>query len=211
MLLCQAMPYLNEFFLSFIPLFVAFDALGIIPVFISFTSTLDTAQRRRVTYKSILTAGLIGLAFIFAGEGVFLFLGITITDFQIAGGLILLLLSINDLVTEPSDTRRPSSKTIGIVPIGMPLILGPAALTAMLTSSSLYGIPITLGTFLVNLGIMWLVLSFSGTITRLIGEGASIAISKVMNLLLAAIAVMLIRSGVISVVQYLQGEVASIP
>jgi len=205
------MDFLNQFFLSFLPLFVAFDAIGIIPVFISFTSTLTISERRKVTHKSVLTAGIIGLAFLLAGKGVFIFLGISMTDFKIAGGIILLLLSVNELITAPSETRRPASKTIGIVPIGMPLILGPAAMTAMLTSSSLYGLPITVGTFLVNLGIMWVVLTFSGNITKLIGEAASMAMSKVMNLLLAAIAVMLIRSGIIVVVQYLQGELPKIP
>jgi len=211
MLLCPSMDFVNKFFLSFLPIFVAFDALGIIPIFVTLTSTLDASQRRKVTHKSMLTAGLIGLIFIFAGQGIFSFLGITITDFKIAGGLILLLLSVHDLLAEPADSRRPASHTIGIVPLGMPLILGPAALTATLSSSSLYGIPITLGSFLLNLAIIWLVLAFSGKITKLIGEGASMAISKVMNLLLSAIAIMLIRSGVISIIQFLQGEIAKIP
>ena len=85
---------------------------------------------------------------------------------------------------------------IGIVPIGTPLIAGPAALTTILMLSELYGFTVTLVALLVNLFIVWATFLSAESIIKYIGEKGSLAISKVISLLLAAIAVMMIRRGI---------------
>jgi multiple antibiotic resistance protein len=105
--------------LPFIPLFVAFDVLGILPIFVSFTAEMNTAERKRVVRQSILTAFLVSLGFVAAGESVFALLGISVSDFQIAGGALLFIIAIVDLIF-PEKTRTFPKETIGVVPIGIP-------------------------------------------------------------------------------------------
>jgi hypothetical protein len=78
-----------EIFLPFIPLFVAFNALGILPIFVSLTSEMNQPERKRVAHQSILTGFLVSLGFLAVGKSVFVLLGITVSDFQIAGGILL--------------------------------------------------------------------------------------------------------------------------
>ena len=120
-----------EIFLPFIPLFVAFDALGILPIFVSLTSEMETPERKRVIRQSTLTAFLVSIGFLAAGRWVFNLLGISISDFKIAGGILLFIIAIVDLIF-PERTRTFPKETLGVVPIGIPLITGPAVLTLLL-------------------------------------------------------------------------------
>ena len=120
-----------EIFLPFIPFFVAFDALGILPVFISLTGGMPPSERRKVVRQSILTAFLVSLGFLMVGQSVFAFLGILVSDFKVAGGILLFILAVVDLIF-PEKTRTFPKETLGVVPIGIPLIVGPAVLTLLL-------------------------------------------------------------------------------
>src|SRR5688572_28363028 len=119
-------PLLKEFFLSFIPLFVAIDALGAIPIFLSLTSEVEKPDRDRLVRHACVTALIISVLFLIGGASLFAFLGITENDFRVAGGLVLLILAINDLIFSQIRQARQPESTIGIVPIGIPLIMGPA-------------------------------------------------------------------------------------
>lgn len=190
----------KNFLLSFIPLFVAFDVVGILPIFVGLTSDMERSKRRKVTFFAILTATLIGFLFVIVGELIFKFLGITITDFQIAGGVVLFILAIGEMFGDHKVQRKPlDTESVGIVPIGMPLILGPAALATLMMSMDEFGIVITAMSLVANLLIMGIVLWQAGYVIRKLGEMVSGAISKIMAILLAAIAVMMIRKGLISI------------
>ena len=86
----------SSLLLPFIPLFVAFDVLGILPIFVSFTAEMNAEERSRVVRQSILTAFLVSLGFVVAGDSVFALLGISVSDFQIAGGALLFVIAIVD-------------------------------------------------------------------------------------------------------------------
>ncbi len=188
--------FLKIFTLSFIPLFVAMEPIGILPVYLSMTRSMEPAERRTVLFYSIVTATAITLTFLVVGKAVFILLGITISDFQIAGGLILLSIAISDIVqTARLAPERTISSGVGIVPIGTPLIAGPAAITTILILEDLYGFAATLASLFCNLLIAWFTLQWSETIIRYIGENGARGISKVISLLLTAIAVMMIRKG----------------
>jgi multiple antibiotic resistance protein len=118
-------------FLPFIPLFVAFNALGILPIFASLTTEMSEPDQKRVIHQSILTAFLVSIGFLAIGKTIFTLLGILVSDFQIAGGILLFIISIIDLIF-PERTRTFPKETLGIVPIGIPLIVGPAVLTLLL-------------------------------------------------------------------------------
>lgn len=188
---------LKTFILAFLPLLVAMEPIGVLPVYFSMTREMGHRERKEVLLYSILTATAITLAFLLVGRLIFFVLGITISDFQIAGGLILLSIAITDIVQTARGT--PPAKPvagIGVVPIGTPLIAGPAALTTLLMVSDLYGFVPALASLIVNLIIMWATLLGADTIVKYIGENGARGISKVISLLLAAIAVMMIKRGI---------------
>lgn len=182
-------------FLPFIPFFIAFDALGILPVFVSLTSEMAPPERKKVVRQSILTAFLVSLGFLMVGQSVFAFLGILVSDFKVAGGILLFILAVVDLIF-PEKTRTFPKDTLGVVPIGIPLIVGPAVLTLLLMVVHTYGFVSTIFCLILNLLIVWFVFSQSRWIMRILKEGGAKGIGKVFSLLLAAFAVMVIRTGI---------------
>ena len=186
-----------DFLKSFLSLFVAIDLLGAVPIFLALTRNMENEVRRSLITKSTWTALGVGVAFILAGQAIFAFLGITESDFRIAGGLLLLVFSIRDLMSESGhQVEAGQGSTLGIVPIGIPLVMGPAALATLLLSTREYGLATTLLSLFANLSLVWLAFRNSNLILRVLGDGLSQALAKIFSLLLAAIAVMLIRLGI---------------
>jgi multiple antibiotic resistance protein len=174
---------------------VALDPLGILPVFVSLTSEMSDAERRKVVRQSTVTAFLVAVGFLAAGKSVFALLGITVSDFKVAGGVLLFIIAIVDLIF-PERTRTFPKETLGVVPIGIPLIVGPGVLTLLLISVHAYGYISTILCLILNLLIVWLVFSHSPRLMRLLQEGGAKGIGKVFALLLAAFAMMMIRTGI---------------
>src|SRR3989338_5972768 len=105
-----------ELFLHcFIPLFVAIDPLGIVPIYLQMTDGMSKADIRRVIGLTILTALIFALAFLFLGKSVFIFLGISVHDFKIAGGVILLLVAL-DMVLSGKEREEQRDHAVGVVP-----------------------------------------------------------------------------------------------
>lgn len=188
---------MKNLFLAFIPVFVAVDAIGVLPIFVSLTQGLDKKEKRAVISQSIITALLLACGFIFLGKAVFNLLGITIGDFMIAGGIVLFCIAIVDILM-PGKQRRLPAKDLGSVPLGTPLIVGPAVLTTSLIIIAEYGLYATLVSILINVLLAGAIFSFSEVMIKGLGEAGSKALSKITSLLLAAIAVMMIRKGITS-------------
>jgi multiple antibiotic resistance protein len=191
---------MNTFWLCFVPLFVAVDAFGVLPMFLSLTDGLDSKRLRTVIIQSVLTASSVAVVFILAGPVLLRFLGITVPDFMIAGGFLLLAISLNDLLTGEKRLRETDVSSLGAVPIGIPLITGPAVLTTCILLANTHGKPITAAAVMFNIALAGLIFGFAEPITRRLGRTGSKAISKVASMLLAAIAVMLMRKGVVAVI-----------
>lgn len=183
---------------TFIPIFVAIDIFALIPIFLSMTEGLSEKKVRSIERESVLTAFVVGMVFIALGKGIFSILGITPDDFKVAGGLILLILAILDIIGYTK--QRSQRGTTGVVPLGVPLIVGPAVLTTILVLVEHYGIIPTFISFITNLLIVWFSLRISMGIMKIFGRGGIAAISKIMALLLASIAVMMIRIGLVNIV-----------
>ena len=182
--------------LAFIPIFVAVDAIGVLPIFVSLTRGISRKEKSTIVRQSIITALCVAIAFIFLGKGVFRLLGISIGDFMVAGGIVLFCIAIIDILNSEKRRRIPS-KELGAVPIGTPLIVGPAVLTASLIIIAEYGLLATLISVFINVLLAGLIFSFSQILIKILGEAGSKALSKVMALLLAAIAVMMVRKGIL--------------
>ncbi len=192
---------LELFLLSFIPLFVAIDIIGTAPIFLGYTHDIPDTHRRKLIVEAILAAFIVANIFLISGRLILNFLGITIDDFRIAGGIILLILSITDIMSASgsSETRRNPGSDIGVVPLGIPLIMGPAALTTILILVDNYGYVPTIVSMVLNFFIVWFVLANARWIINFIGTGGSKAFAKIASLFLAAIAVMMIRVGVLNI------------
>jgi multiple antibiotic resistance protein len=192
---------MEEFFrnllLAFIPVFVAVDAIGTLPIYISLTEKMERAEKRRVLFESLVTALCLAVGFIFLGKLIFRFLGITVGDFMVAGGVVLFCIAILDIMGSQGD-RRISQKQLGVVPLGTPLLAGPALLATSLLIIEEYGIVPTLISVTLNIAIAGGIFSLSALLGRVLGAAGSKALSKITSLFLAAIAVMIVRKGLVS-------------
>ncbi|HVU18029.1 MAG TPA: MarC family protein [Candidatus Didemnitutus sp.] len=188
------MDWLQKFLQAFIPLFVAIDPIGLAAIFLGLGQSIDPARRQKIADQATWTGGLVALGFLFLGQSVFKAVGISVSDFQIAGGLILFLLAAKDLVLSAAEPEK-MPEDFGVVPLGMPLIAGPASITTLLLLAQLVGTWISLAALAVNLGLVVVMLHYSDWLGRKIGATGMRAISKIISMLLAAIAVAMVRQG----------------
>jgi multiple antibiotic resistance protein len=196
---------LSTFFTTFIKLFVAIDPFGMVPIFLAVTDGMTDDRRRRVSFEAVAAALVICLLFMLLGESLFGFLGIRDFDFRIAGGVLLLVLAVYDLLI-PGKPAVHERDTVGIVPLAMPLIAGPATLTTTLVLVSRHGYFPTAFGLSVNFLLLLATLCAAGWVSRLIGVNTLRAASKLVMVLLAAIAVNLIRVGVAEAVAAARGK-----
>ena len=186
--------FATKFLIAFIPLFVAIDAIGMVAIFIGLGANVGAKRRQQEVLLGIATALAISIGFMFLGKLIFQALGITVADFQVAGGLILLAFAVRDLL-DMGGEKRPTTEAFGIVPLGMPLIAAPALLTALLVLTDTVGPTFTILSLLVNLLIVAVIFRYADLFAKWMGKQGINGVSKLVSLLLAAIAVSLIRRG----------------
>lgn len=185
------------FILTFVPLFIVIDAFGNVPLVVSITKDSGPRERRRIIKISVLTASIVGLVFLFFGQFILNVMGISVGSFAIAGGIILLVLSIRYMTTGNivEVNKSEMAEMVAVVPIGTPLTVGPATITTLLLLATQYPIYWVLISFMLNMLIVLIVFMLGNHITRFLGKGGLEAISRVFSLLLAAIAVNMILRG----------------
>lgn len=186
---------MKEFFLTFIPIFVAVDPVGLVPILVSLTQNCDAAVKRKILIESTITALVLSLGFMLAGQAVFRFLGVSVGDFMIAGGVILFCIALMDLLSASFKQRPLPVGDLGAVPIGTPLIAGPALLTTSLMLMNQHGFWLTAVCVVVNILLTGILFVLFEKLLTFIQLSAVRAFSKIVSLLLAAIAVMMIRRG----------------
>ena len=187
---------MKEFWLCFVPLFVAVDPIGCLPIFVGLTEGLSRARARRVIVQSIVVALIVGLLFLAAGKAVLALVGVSVADFMVAGGTLLFVLSVRDLVTAGTTERQVDPDSLGAVPLGVPLIAGPAMLTTSILLLDAHGAVLTAAALTVNVLIAGGLFLVSPAVYGLLGKAGSKALSKLAHLLLAAIGVMIVRRGI---------------
>ena len=175
---------------------MALDPIGLVPIYLGMARGVPKERRNIVANEAAVTSLLIAVGFLFLGKFIFNSLGITESDFRIAGGLILFGLAAQDILAH--DRRDNDARAdFGVVPLGMPIIAGPAMLTSLLTLVGPTGVGLwmTLVALLVNLLLVVVALRTAAVFERWLGLRAMRAVSKIIALLLAAIAVNLVRRG----------------
>jgi multiple antibiotic resistance protein len=187
---------MKSFWLCFVPLFVAVDVIGLLPLFISLTSGMNKKQIRKIILQSTITALAVALIFIAVGTGIFKLLNISVADFMIAGGSLLFVISIRDILAADKQPAQVDPESVGAVPIGVPLITGPAVLTTSLLLINEHSALITSLAIAANILIVGIMFMVAPLINRVLGKTGSKAVSKIISLLLAAIGVMVVRKGI---------------
>ncbi|MBP8744026.1 MAG: MarC family protein, partial [Syntrophorhabdus sp.] len=183
---------LSDFWLSFIPLFIAFDVFGVLPLYIRFIHRLDDARRKRNLRDSLITAFFTALLFVIMGSKVMEYLGISIEDFLIAGGIVLFIIAAKYIIVG-QDENLEEDEMYGVVPLGVPLLSGPAVLATSIIIRNQYGFTYFFVSLALNLVICAVVLKFSQYIIKYLGKRFVEALSKVFSLIIASIAIMFIR------------------
>jgi multiple antibiotic resistance protein len=192
------MDFVRKFLECFIPLFVTIDPIGLAAIFMALGRDVPVARRKKIATQATWTGGIVALLFLLLGRSIFIAIGIGEGDFEIAGGLILFILASRELVQSPSQDKVNLPEDFGVVPLGMPLIAGPATITTLLVISQTVGLTMTLIALAANLGLVALAFAESERLERMIGQTGLRAVSKIIALLLAAIAVHIVRRGFLS-------------
>ena len=187
----------DSFIFTFVPLFIVIDAIGNLPFVISASEGMLKPERRKMINIVVITAAIVGLLFLFLGQFILNVMDISFGSFAIAGGLILLALSIRYMITGHmvESENEVKNEMVGVVPIGTPLTVGPATITTLLLLVKEYPLYWVLISFALNLFIVWIVCMLGNWIARFLGQGGIKAVSRVFSLLLAAIAVSMVIKG----------------
>jgi multiple antibiotic resistance protein len=185
----------GKFLQCFIPLFVTIDPVGLAAIFLALSRDVPAEKRKRIANQATWTGGIVALFFLVLGRSIFIAIGIGEGDFQIAGGLILFILASRELIQTRAQEKRDLPDDFGVVPLGMPLIAGPATITTLLVISQSVGYAMTLIALAVNLALVALAFAQSDRLERMVGQTGLRAVSKIIALLLAAIAVHIVRRG----------------
>lgn len=204
----MATGFLYDLFADTVTLFVILDPIGAVPFFQSLTTGATEAQRRQVATKSISIAAVLLLVFAYGGEALLALLGITVYHFEIAGGTLLLVFAIRDaLSNEPlgasvslaaAGKSESTFERIAVIPLATPLLAGPGSLTTALLLAHLdYGYAIA-GIAIIVVALVTLVIfRASDRLSRVVGPSGLMIIGKVLDILMAAIAVSYLVKGIV--------------
>ncbi len=178
-----------------IALFIIVDPVGLVPIFSSLTDDMDRLQKLRTFRNIVLTGSAILLIFALAGDQLLRLFGISLPSFKIAGGILLLLLSIEILLRGERVQKTPG-EDVGIVPIAFPLLVGPGAITTTMISLQSDGLGVAIPSILIVMLLTWIVLRLNERIHKLLGRTGSAVIARVLAVFIAAIAIQFIIDGI---------------
>lgn len=195
-MLCSKHMWL-QFVQVFFAVFGVVDPVGNTPIFISLTSKMDAAKRKKLATGAVWRAGAILLVFVFLGNALLDAFHISLESFRIGGGLVLTLLGLQIIFGFNPENERPDPEEehdISVVPLATPLIAGPGAITSAVILSKEYGYALTLAGIAANLLLTKVFFDYSHVVVRLLGHKGAQAFAKVMGLILVAIGIEFIRS-----------------
>jgi multiple antibiotic resistance protein len=177
-------------------LFLVVDPFGSIPLFMGLTEKMTKIERRKVFNTATLVSVILLLAFAFAGQQILSIFGVSLFSFEIAGGILLLIIAVKILISGSLEDMSSSPESMGAVPIAMPLLVGPGAITTTILNLQSYGIAITAISVLIVLLLTWFILKYVDLVYRFLGKTGAIVIARVMALLIGAIAIQYLLLGV---------------
>ncbi len=197
----------SEYIKFFIVLFSIVDAIGATPVFINLTKNLDRQKSRRSAQIAALTLFVVLIVTLILGETILNFFGISIASFRVGGGILLLLMAIAMMHAKMSSVKhtqeeahdKEDSDTVAVVPVGLPLLAGPGAISTVIVYADRYQSLFhycILGVSILMVSILtWLILRGSFYISGILGKTGINIVTRIMGLIIAAIAVEFIANG----------------
>jgi len=179
---------------AFFMLFVVMDPPGNVPIFIAITKGMSKDERKRELGSAVLVAAILLFTFAFLGKAILFALNIKLASFKVAGGILLMFIALDILGGGASERKLRATAGVGAVPMGTPLLAGPGAITTVMTILQSFSDIVVLA-IAAAIFATWLVLSLSEQIYRILGEKGSSVLSKVVAIIVAAIAVQFIADG----------------
>ena len=202
-------PYVRFSLLALSSIFFLVDPFAALPTFLAVTAGADKQRRRKMAWKASITALVVLSAFAIAGQYIFKMFGITLPAFEIAGGIILLLIGLDMLEAKRSPTQESDEETTeaaqkedaGIVPLGIPMLAGPGSITSVMVlvgqAENRWQMVAILVSIFITAAICYLVLGNSDRVARAMGETGVRILVRIMGLLLVALAVQYFVNGMV--------------
>jgi len=193
----------TTFLQAFIMLFAIFDPVGNLPIFFSLTADFPEKERRKVAARSSILAFIILVIFAYGGFYLLSLLRITLNDFKIVSGIILLIFAVEYVLgREKRYVREGKPEEIAVFPMATPLLAGPGSISVvMLTVNPPFGPVTTLTIIILNVLIAWILLGLGSKLRGLLGYQGAAVISRIMGLIIGAIAVSFIRDGIMGILE----------
>ena len=203
--------YINSLLVIFLALFFTIDVIGVTPIFVSLTSNVNNEYRRKMAINGVFIATLILLLFALSGTSILNILGIELAAFRIAGGILLLLLSIDMVLAKPISVIRTETKEeneealhkhdISVFPLAIPLLSGPATITMLIlfmrqAQGNIVQQLVVLSALVANMFICWIVLNFSSEISKFLGTTGINVLNRIFGVLLTALACQFFIDGI---------------
>ena len=185
----------NSLLVSILMLFIVLDPIGNSPYFYILTKNYSSEARRKIISMSVSVAAFIMLFFAVLGDIIFELLDVTVDDFRIAAGIILLIYFIAILLEIDLGPKQVSEENIAVVPLAMPLLAGPAAISTVIYIKYVWGLEYALISTLVNLLLAYPILLAGNILAKYMGKNGSLVFEKLMAMIMAAFAVSMIREG----------------
>ena len=199
--------YLSYSLVALSAIFVIVDPISVVPIFVAMTAGDSAEKRRSMALRACVAGAVLLSVFALFGAFIFKFMGVTLGAFKVAGGILLLLTSLDMLKAQPSRTRGSAEETregiekddIAIVPLAVPLLAGPGSVATVMVLMSKgpgfwVGIPV-IGACAVTFVASYLMLRAAGVVDRVLGKSGNAVLQRVMGLMLAAIAIQFMVDG----------------
>jgi len=182
---------------AFLTLFIVFDAIGNIPIFYSLTTHLKLSEKIRVFTRSVIIASFLLVFFMFFGKFFLDYYKVTLNDFKIAGGILLLIIAIEGIFGRV-EAEMLRGEDIAIVPMATPLLAGPGSIYVVMYLYTRYGLLPTLFSIVANSLFAFILLKYSNFLLSKLGKNVILVFSRIMSFLLSVIAVTMLREGIIA-------------
>lgn len=179
-----------------ITLFVVIDPIGLIPLLVGLTKDMNQQEKKRTFRLAFYVSVIILVIFAILGQQIMLFFGISMYSFKIAGGILLLLLSLEIIFTGEGSLKLSSKEELGAVPLAFPLLVGPGAITTTIVAIQSSGLLVALGSIAIATTFTYFVLMGADRVYKLLGKTGSQVVAKVIAVFIAAIAIQYVLTGV---------------
>ena len=198
---------------ALVTLFVTLDPISLAPLFLALTGGAAKAERRQIAVRACIIAALVLIAFAVVGEAILAFLGISLPAFRIAGGLLLFAIAFEMVFEKRTDRKATTAekaadrsrdlRNLAAFPLAIPLISGPGAISATILlasqASGAFQQSVLVVTILLLIGVCLAVFLLAGEIDRFIGETGRVVATRLLGIILAALAVQFVADGVMTI------------